>query len=242
VVAAFDQMTKEIEEDKWPSFWALSGGGPFQGPKEVVVRDATAGRANVEAAFGRFWTAWESRPERIRQQLIRKRIEQLTKQGTPQAQAQEQAEQAYRPAPPLRVTTPNADINRPFFTRIEADVANGVRGDWSQNGGMNVSGSVQFSESLRLHCNGDLSARLRGRAEKLVLFENGNLVADLVDLHAPLVEAQPNGALFLRLGPGTSVLKLDGNARHATILVRGNPGLKVEHANAAAPRWVVINY
>jgi hypothetical protein len=242
VVAAFDQMAREIEQDKWPSFWVLNGDGPRQRPKGLVVQDATAGRADVEAAFGRFWTAWESRRERIRQQLIRKRIEELTKQGTPPDKAKEQAEQALRPIPPLRVTTPNPDINAPFFTQIEADVADGVKGDWSQNGGMSVSGSVRFSESLRLHCNGDLSARLRGRAEKLVLFANGSLVADLADLQAPMVEAQPNGTLFLRLGPGTDVLKLDGNALPATVLVRGNPGLKVEGANNTDPRCVVINY
>jgi len=240
MVAALDQVTREIEQDKPPSFWALMG-GPVK-PKGLVAVDATAGRADLDAAFGRFWAAWESRPERIRQSLVRQRVEQLTKQGVPPDRAKEQAEQAFRPLPPLRVTTPNPDLDKQYFTRIEADVAGGVQGIWSQNGGMNVSGTVEFSELLRLQCNGDLSARLRGRVGKLDLHANGSVVADLADLQAPVVEARPNGNLFLRLGPGTGVLKLDGLAVTATVMVRGNPGLKVEGKIDRDPRVVVIHY
>ena len=62
----------------------------------------------------------------------------------------------------------------------------------------------------------------------------GRTLAEGLELHP--TDARP-GRIISKI----AVFLLQ-SARHATILVRGNPGLKVEHANAAAPRWVVINY
>lgn len=242
VITALRQMTREIEEDKAPAFWVLAGDTVPKRPNGLIEVDATGWRANIDTEYARFWTAWESRPERIRQQLIRQRVEQLTKQGAAADKAKQQAEQALPPLPPLRVTTPNPDLDKPVFNRIEADVAGGTKGIWSQNGGLSVDGTVEFSELLRLQCNGDLSVRLKGRIGKLDLHANGSLVADLADLQAPVVEVRPNGNLFLRLGPGTGVLKLDGNGVTAAVMVRGNPNLKVEGVNNPDPRIVVIRY
>jgi len=245
VIEAFDKMADEINQDKFPSFWSLPGDDRFPraGGKGVAPVDAAARAADLEAAFGRFWAAWESRPERTRQKLVRQQAERLAQQGTPPDKAREQAEQAFRPVPPLRVTTPNPDLGGKPFNRIEADVANGVRGEWSQNGGLTVIGSVEFSESLRLHCNGDLTARLRGRVGTLDLHANGSVVADLADVQAPAVEVSPNGNLLLRVGPGTGVLRLAGGLQAATVVVRGNRRLKLEGTGGRrVERVLVVHY
>jgi hypothetical protein len=93
-----------------------------------------------------------------------------------------------------------------------------------------VTGSVQYSESLQLQCNGSLTAKLRGRVGTLSLDANGSVIVDLVELNAPVVEVHVNGGLFLRVGPGTNTVRLSGNAMSGTILTRGNSGLKVEGA------------
>ena len=110
-----------------------------------------------------------------------------------------------------------------------------MKDHWHQNGGLRVDGSVQYSESLTVQCNGGLTVALRGKAGKLVLHANGELVADLVALNAPVVEVRPNGPLFLRVGAETKTVKIDGNAVGAVILTRGNGGLKVEGVTEHTP-------
>ncbi|MBN9119652.1 MAG: hypothetical protein J0I06_10940, partial [Planctomycetes bacterium] len=191
VIAAFDQMTKEMEQGGGPTFGTVARSADVPGHGDTAVVDASGVRPAFDGAFGQFFTAWDSRAERVRQSLVRRRIEELTKQGVSPDRAREQAEQAFRPVPPVRVTTPNPDLNDPFFSRIEAEVAGGVKGIWSQNGNLSVGGAVQFSELLRLQSNGDLTVRLRGRAERLDLHANGNLVADLLEVQAAVVEVRP---------------------------------------------------
>ncbi len=207
-----------------------------------MTADATGRRADVDAAFAKFWTPWAGRVERSRQKLMRDQIDQLVKQGTPPDKAREQIAKTWQPIPPLKVTTPNPDLHARFFNQIEAEVPNGVKGEWSQNGSLGVTGSVRFSESLKLHCNGDLTVQLRGDVGTLFLEANGAVSADLVEMRAPVVEASPNGMVFLRVGPGTHTVRLKGGGRDATILVRGNSGLKVEGPNGQPAHGVVIAY
>jgi hypothetical protein len=241
VVLYLDELARESEQDKAPMFGPLVGDRQRPQSGAPVTLDATAGRAEIDAAFGRFWTAWEARPDLKRKALIRTRIETLTKKGTAPDKAKEEAERAFPRDPPLLVTEPTPLLDA-RVNRITAQVTGGTRGIWSQNGGLNVDGSVQYSELLRIQVNGQLSARLKGRAERLELHANGNLVADLTELLAPTVEVRPNGHLFLRIGPGTGTLKVDGNIVSATVLVRGKTDLKIVGADNRSPPVVVVNY
>lgn len=235
VAPALDRMTADIGQDKMP-FHAL---GKLAGslPKPA---DAKAERAELDAAFTKLWAAWETFPERMRQKVIRDQTALLTKQGKTPDQARAQAEKQSQPLPPLKITAPNPKLVDRFFNRIEANVANGVRDEWDQNGGLSVAGSVQYSESLKIHCNGGLTVGLRGRVGVLTLHANGELIADLAELTAPVVEVMPNGPLLLRVGPGTTTVRVTGNAVGALILARGNGGLKVEGVDERSARQVAV--
>ncbi len=238
----FDRMTEEIGQDKMPfhSLGNLAERMPKPATPGGIGLNATPQRAELDASFAKLWAAWETFPERMRQKVIRDQTALLMKQGMTPDKAQAQAEKQNQKLPPLKITAPNPDFRDKFFTQIEADVKDGEKDFWTQNGGLRVTGSVEYSESLRIHCNGGLTVGLRGRAGVLTLQANGELIADLVEMNAPVVEVMPNGPLFLRVGPSTNTVRVTGNAVGAVILIRGNTGLKVEGVEERSPRNVAV--
>jgi hypothetical protein len=235
-------MAADIAQDKMPfhDLGKLAESLPKPAKPGGVCLDLAAQRAEIDPSFAKLWAAWETFPERMRQKVIRDQTALLMKQGKTPDAARAQAEKMGQKLPPLKITAPNPDFRDKFFTQIEADVKDGVKDFWTQNGGLSVTGSAEYSESLRIHCNGGLTAQLRGRANPLTLQANGALIADLVEMNAPVVEVMPNGPLFLRLGPGTNTVRVTGNAAGALILTRGNSGLKVEGVEERSSRNVAV--
>jgi len=238
---AFDKMAEDIGQDKVPfsALWELVPRLPKPATVGGIGLDATAQRTEIDASFAKLWTVWGTFPERIRQKLIRDHTDRLTKQGMTPDAARAEAEKRNQPIPPLKVTAPNPDFRSGFLvftSSIEADVSNGVKDEWSTNSFLRVNGSVQYSESLRLHCNGILTSRLRGQVGMLELHANGDVIADLVELNAPVIKVQANGNLLLRVGPGTNTVQVENVSLSSTILTRGNSGLKVEGAQEH-PSW-----
>jgi hypothetical protein len=240
---AFGKLGDAIAQDKIPAydfgFDKLAEYLPEPPAPGRVRADLTARRTEIDESFGKFWAVWDTFPERMRQKVIRDRIALLVKQGTTPDAARAQAEKQAPPLPPLKITTPNLDLRDKFFDRIDADVK-GASDTWRHNGGLTVTGAVEYSEALQVNCNGDLTLKLRGRAATLALHANGRLLADAIELNAPVVAVAPNGPLLLRVGPGTRTVRLDGNVVGGLILARGNPGLKVEGADERFARTLAV--
>jgi hypothetical protein len=248
VIEVLDGMTVMIGQDKHSLFSLRKVAGELPANKLApnaagVGLDGSAERDRIDAAFAKFWDALEKLPEARRQARVRQRAEVLTKQGVAPDKARAEAEKT-NPAPPTyRLTTPtDPDFGILSPGLIQAQVADGVRANWSLNGSMRVVGEVRFRESLRVHPNGDLTVRLKGQAGKLELSANGDVTADLVDLRAPVVEVSPNGGLLLRVGPETTIVRIQGGVHGGLILARGNPQLRVEGSSDPTRQVAVVGY
>lgn len=243
VIAAFNRMADETNADKYPSLADLTGIGWKELPRGgTVTADATTRRADLDAAFDKYWAAQDTRPERVRQKMIRDRTDALTKQGVAPDQARQQAEKMHPPVRPIKVTTPTLEPGSRFM--VEADVANGVKGDWTNNGPLVVTGSVRFTESFRIHTNGPLTVKLRGAVGALLLEANGSIHADLSELTAATVETKANGALLLRAGPSTRVVRMQPGAIPECVILSRGGGLKLEPVGGQTqpPRALVVSY
>lgn len=242
VTAWLDRMADDIEHDKVSGFEARLDSqlpAPVAGVSAV---DATAVRPALDASFARFWAAWETRPERTRQKNVLDLTDTLTKQGMPPDKAKERAEQSIRPLPPLQVTTPNPDFAGKFFNHIEANVPDGVTGDWTAPTLTRVAGAVRFSASLRVGSNGGVTLKLRGQVGTLTVDPVVDVFADLLELDAPVVELRAKGTTFLRVGPKTKTVRLLGNVINATVFAPAKSGLKLEGAEATHRGVVVVWY